>query len=645
LKPPDVIRFRKNESNALHALFCSNPFMRKIFFPSCIFFLLMGSLQAHTTHYYLDFSKATEFEVSVRVQLPECTSGEVLVFPGTIPGTYATIDYGRFIRDFRPVNKEGNPVKFVKEGKNAFKLKGPATEITYKVKDSFHNKVRKDKIFEPAGTNIQPNKNLLVNEGGFFCYRRGHESDSAVVHLTYPENMVASTAMPGKKGKNTSVFYASNYHELVDCPIMVTLPDTSSFYVSNCHVTLTVFNESGRKVSEGIREELRVSMKAISDFFHDTLPVNEYAFIFYIRDYTLLGEAMNGKKPGLLKTIKLVASIAGKGFGALEHGNSSVYFLPDLGEEMLVESVKDVAIHEFMHIITPLNLHSECIGSFNYENPKMSRHLWLYEGVTEYFAGLIQVRSGIISRSNYVNSLLRQKMFDSSTFPYQKMSFAEMSENVLVDPYKDQYGKVYTRGALMAALLDIRIISLTKGEKSLETVVKSLYKKYGQHTSFSDETFFDEFVKASHPAVADFINRYITGKEDLPIQEVLSEAGISYLSEKTGRMPQSPFTDIRFTAMTVDAKRKVKKVGEKALLPLQVNDRVEVGEINTHFGRSDTAFLAEGTTDTLQVYRKGQAIRLFAPVRYKEQTVKHLMFFYSNPTEQQLFVRRKWMGS
>ncbi|NDC83463.1 hypothetical protein EB093_07390, partial [bacterium] len=119
-----------------------------------------------------------------------------------------------------------------------------------------------------------------------------------------------------------------------------------------------------------------------------------------------------GKKPGLLKTIKLVASIAGKGFGALEHGNSSVYFLPDLGEEMLVESVKDVAIHEFMHIITPLNLHSECIGNFNYENPKMSRHLWLYEGVTEYFAGLIQVRSGIISRSNYVNSLLRQKMFD-----------------------------------------------------------------------------------------------------------------------------------------------------------------------------------------------------------------------------------------
>ena len=30
--------------------------------------------------------------------------------------------------------------------------------------------------------------------------------------------------------------------------------------------------------------------------------------------------------------------------------------------------------------------HSEEIGNFDFQKPKMSRHLWLYEGLTEYAA-------------------------------------------------------------------------------------------------------------------------------------------------------------------------------------------------------------------------------------------------------------------
>jgi predicted metalloprotease with PDZ domain len=46
----------------------------------------------------------------------------------------------------------------------------------------------------------------------------------------------------------------------------------------------------------------------------------------------------------------------------------------------------DVVSHEFFHIVTH-HIHSKEIQDFDYNDPKMS-HLWMYEGVTEYFANL-----------------------------------------------------------------------------------------------------------------------------------------------------------------------------------------------------------------------------------------------------------------
>jgi predicted metalloprotease with PDZ domain len=41
-----------------------------------------------------------------------------------------------------------------------------------------------------------------------------------------------------------------------------------------------------------------------------------------------------------------------------------------------------------------LSIHSKEIQDFDYNDPKMSEHLWMYEGVTEYFANLFQINQG-----------------------------------------------------------------------------------------------------------------------------------------------------------------------------------------------------------------------------------------------------------
>ena len=85
-----------------------------------------------------------------------------------------------------------------------------------------------------------------------------------------------------------------------------------------------------------------------------------------------------------------------KGFGALEHHESTSVVLHEMmPKEAIDESIVDVVSHEFFHTVNPLKTHSEEIHYFDYADPKMSQHLWMYEGGTEYFANLFQIQRRI----------------------------------------------------------------------------------------------------------------------------------------------------------------------------------------------------------------------------------------------------------
>ena len=79
--------------------------------------------------------------------------------------------------------------------------------------------------------------------------------------------------------------------------------------------------------------------------------------------------------------------------------------MPEYSIDYMNQQLRDFAAHEFFHIVTPLNIHSEQIQPFNFTNPEMSRHLWLYEGMTEYFAGNAQVKAGLITIDEYIGMI------------------------------------------------------------------------------------------------------------------------------------------------------------------------------------------------------------------------------------------------
>ena len=85
----------------------------------------------------------------------------------------------------------------------------------------------------------------------------------------------------------------------------------------------------------------------------------------------------------------------------------------------------------------------------------MSQHLWMYEGVTEYFANLFQINQGLITEEEFYTRM--SEKIEHANAMNDTMPFTTMSANVLTEPYKEQYLNVYEKGALIGMCLDIII--------------------------------------------------------------------------------------------------------------------------------------------------------------------------------------------
>ncbi len=614
---------------------------------SCL--LLVGIAFAQNVQQYkIDLTKVEENRLKVELVVASATFQKfrdtvIFQFPKTIPGTYAVLDYGRFINNFVALDANKKTLKIKKEGENNFVIFGKPSSISYVVKDTYHTKQKKNKIFEPAGTNIQKDENIIFNNSGFFGIFKGTENTAIELLVEKPSKFYAVTSLSSTTQNNTQIFKANDYHELVDNPIMFSEPDTTSFMVANCRVTIGVFNESGRQISKDIYKEIEKSMQALGVFFGNQLPVDNYSFIIYLKDYTEFKEMFDGGRVGLLGIVKIIRSFKGQGFGALEHGNSSMYFLPDFGNDIAVKTIKDIASHEFLHIVTPLNLHSEHVGNFNYEDPKMSKHLWLYEGITEYFAGLALTQGKVLTPKNYISDVLSSKIVSAAKYPFSKMSFTEMSENVFNEPHKSQYQQVYERGALLGALLDIEIISATSGEKSLKDVVFTLSKKYGRNKNFSEQEFFNEFVAASHPSIRSFIDNYISGRDTLPLAEILAKVGLDYKEEYKGMVAESPFKGVKFRGISLDGKRIVKKVSKESTIGLKKGDKVKVNE-SLKLSTTEYGYIADGANYKIEVEREGKPLILEVTNKMKEGTKKHYLFRMKNRSAEQERNYKRWLN-
>jgi predicted metalloprotease with PDZ domain len=611
-----------------------------------------GEYQLEKYIYSVDLNEVKNDRVFVRLHCPSLNQDTVIFhFPKTIPGTYKELDYGEMIESIEPKDKDGNLLPYEKIGKNIFQITQARdlTMIHYWIDDSWDHPKSMRRIWAMGGTNIEENENFVINASGWFGFFDGLELVPIQLSLVQPNGMRSFTALPVEsKFENTVVFNARDYHQLIDCPIMISKPDTATFMVANTKVFIeTYYNGDESDIANLIKNEIQPSMEAVATFT-DSLPVEEYHFIMYIRDGRGLMDTLQSKDIGIFKKVKTVIKNTSMfGMGALEHGNSSFYALTDFGDSSYTSMIKRVALHEFMHIFTPLNLHSEYIGDFDYVNPRMSKHLWLYEGITEYFANLIQVQSGLMTPLEFFTEQMSRKIGRASKYPEKKIPFTEMSEHVFEKKYGRHYGQVYQRGAIIGLLLDIEIIRLTNGEKTLKDVILELSSRYGSNESFAEEDFFDEFTALVHPELRNWFADYVEGIVPLDVKGGLEIIGIDYSKKGKHIAPKNILTDFGSKSYRISFGKfkKIKKVGKKDPVGFKVEDQIDTDKLREEFYDENGFPVEEGTDVTLFVKRDNVMIELPYSMELEEKKYKHRLRIMNEQTKTQLLYYSIWMGN
>ncbi len=602
--------------------------------------------------YSVDLTRIKNDKAYVHLHCPGLNQDTVIFhFPKTIPGTYKELDYGEMIDSIEPKDHDGNLLSVEKIGKNIFQITGARdlTMIHYWVDDTWDHPKAMKRIWPMGGTNIEKDENFVINASGWFGFFDGLEQVPFRVTVNQPDGMKSYSALPIVHEFDESVtFKARDYHQLIDCPIMVSEPDTTTFMVANTKVFIeSYFNGKNGGYADMIKKVIQPSMEAVATFT-DSLPVDEYHFIMYIRDGKDFMDTLQSKEVGFITKAKAVLkNYMLFGMGALEHGNSSFYTLTDFGDTSYTSMIKRVALHEFMHIFTPLNLHSEYIGEFDYVNPKMSKHLWLYEGITEYFANLIMIQSGLISPLEFFSDKMGGKIRSAGRFPEKKMSFTEMSENIFEKKYGRHYYQVYQRGAIIGLLLDIEIIRLTNGKKTLKDIVLELASKYGPNQSFDEETFFDEFTSLVHPELRQWFADYVEGTIPLDIEGGLSQIGVEYSKKGKHQVPKRILKDYgsKEHRISFGKYKKVKKVGKKDPVGFKVGDKIDTDKIREKFYDNNGFPMQEGTDVKITVKRDDKIIELPYVLELKERKYKHRLQIKKEQSETQNKYYLVWLGN
>jgi predicted metalloprotease with PDZ domain len=437
--------------------------------------------------------------------------------PRVIQGTYSVSDFGKYIDDFTAIDYEGNNLTATKEGDNTWKIVGAKNldKITYYVNDTYDIEtsggIGGEQPFSPAGTNIESD-NYVLNLHGFIGYFDELKSNQYTLDVTAPiafdrTSALQSTGETTSEDGNslTTTYFAPRYFDITDNPMMYGDLDVEEFMVGDIKIVLSLFSPNKTHTAASLKETVYEMMEAQKAYLGEINTTSRYDIYVYLSE---------GKED------------SPKGFGALEHQTSTVAVF---SEAMPLESLKgtmiDVIAHEFFHIVTPLSVHSEDVHYFDYNEPTFSKHLWMYEGVTEYFAQHFQVYKDLVESQEFYNTI-NDKIMTSKNLD-DSMSFTMMSENVLEEPYASNYYNVYMKGALIGMCVDILMRKESNGERSMLSLMKELSNKYGVDQPFEDDLLIAEITEMTYPSVGKFLTTHVEGETPINYDEFFEMVGLT----------------------------------------------------------------------------------------------------------------------
>ena len=424
----------------------------------------------------------------------------ILSLPAWTPGAYEIANFARNVSSFA-AEEAGNSLAWDKLDPDTWRVRPRgAGEVTVRFDyeaDSLDN----------AHAWSRPDF-LLFNGTNLFLYPEGRGFDfSATVSVNTETGWKIATGMTST-GPRT--FASSNYHDLVDMPFFVGQFDLDSAQISGTWVRFATYPSGS--VSGGARV-------AVWDALKRVIPAEVRVF---------------GEVPWSTYSVLQIADLSYGGGSGLEHQNSHVDVVsPAL---LVTPILPSLYAHEIFHAWNVKRLRPSDLWPYRYDQEQSTPLLWISEGITDYYADLAEVRSGLISAVGFY-SVTSDKISQVASLPPTALEDASLS--TWIHPRDGTEYIYYPKGSLAGFLIDIIIRDASDNRRSLDDVMRELYNTdYKNNRGFTSDEWWSAVGRAANgKSFTDFYARYVDGREPYPWDAVLPLAGMR-LARDTINSPQ-----------------------------------------------------------------------------------------------------------
>jgi predicted metalloprotease with PDZ domain len=379
-----------------------------------------------------------------------------------------------------------------------------------------------------------------INIPAALMFARGWFERPARVTFVQPPGKTWKVATQLFPTGDPLVFTAPNIHYLMDSPT-----DFSNFMLR----TFTV--DDGQK-RNGPAPTFRIALT------HDGTEAEADAFARDVERIVREAIPIFGELPNFETNTYTFLSVylpwaSGDG---MEHRNStSLTSSGALRNPQQRSGILGTVAHEFFHTWNMERLRSAGVEPFDFEEADMSDDLWLGEGFTNYFDGLIQERAGFTSLDGFCAELagvINQvtlspgRIFRSAVDMSRLAPFVDAAVSIDRTAWPNLFISYYTYGQAIGLGLDLSLRDKTNGKTSGDDYMKALWARFGRpgqkepgkvSTPYSIDGLKETLaaVSGDRSFANDFFAKFVEGRQLVDYAALLSRAGLVMRKRSPGR--------------------------------------------------------------------------------------------------------------
>jgi len=458
--------------------------------------------------YVVSFPAPQTHYLTVEATIPTGRQPRIeLMMPVWTPGSYLVREYARNVEGFTARDAQGRSLPVEKTRKNRWRISSggvPTVTVKYSVY-AREMSVR---------TNWVEDRFALINGAPTFVTLvetrpRPHEM-RLMLPADWKQTMTALPAVPGQP----HYYRAPDFDTLVDSPVVAGNPAVYQFDVEGKPHYLVNVGEAGvwdgmraaRDLEKVVREALKMWRQ---------LPYDKYLFLNMITETS----------------------------GGLEHKNSTVLMTNRWSTRTRAAYLNwlSSASHEFFHAWNVKRLRPLELGPFDYENENYTESLWVAEGLTDYYGDLLLRRAGITTQSEYLQSL-SGNIESLQTTPGRSVQPVDAaSYDAWIKYYRPDENSAnasisyYTKGHVLAFLLDAKIRRATGGAKTLDDLMRLAYQRYAGPKGYTAEDFkaLAEDVAGPSAGIREWFAGAVESTGELDYREALDWFGLLFREAST----------------------------------------------------------------------------------------------------------------